>query len=142
MANRVTQYHFPSDLAQMGKVVQEVALLCDDHVERGSHADIVLTLREALVNAIVHGNKNDKSKFVTLLVELSDRGVRFTVTDEGAGFVPTQVPDPSRLDRLNKTSGRGLFLIRQLSTAVSFNTQGNQVLIEHLFPNPYHSPAP
>ncbi len=86
-----------------------------------------LALEEALMNAIKHGNRRDPSKKVHLMVELSDTRFVATVTDEGCGFDPEKVPDPTLEENLSKTSGRGISLMRLFMDDLQFNSCGNAV---------------
>jgi serine/threonine-protein kinase RsbW len=64
---------------------------------------------------------------VDIRVEVATQGFAVHVCDEGAGFDPTAIPDPTLPDRVDRPDGRGLFLIRQLVDAVSFNDRGNSI---------------
>lgn len=82
---------------------------------------------EALANAIIYGNGSDPDKRVRVEVELSAEEVALQVYDEGQGFDPTQVPDPTLPENLDGTGGRGIFLIRELMDEVRYNERGNCV---------------
>jgi len=82
---------------------------------------------EALANAMIYGNGGDPSKRVRVEVELSAGEVALQVHDEGAGFDPAQVPDPTLPENLHGTGGRGIFLIRELMDEVRYNEPGNCV---------------
>jgi serine/threonine-protein kinase RsbW len=84
-------------------------------------------LSEALSNAILRGNCEDRSKWVEVRAELVPEAIRVHVTDEGPGFDPSTVPEPIRPEQLDEARGRGLFLIRKLVDAVQFNQQGNSI---------------
>jgi len=86
-----------------------------------------LALEEALVNAIKHGHKYDRSKRAVFRYEVTDECVRAEVEDEGRGFRPEDVPDPLAEENLEKAGGRGLFLMRAYMTSVSYNERGNRV---------------
>jgi serine/threonine-protein kinase RsbW len=104
-------------------------LIVDAAVERGFDEAqvfaIKLALEEALTNAIKHGNRMDPSKQVTIDYTVTDRAVRITVCDEGGGFSPERVPDPTADVNLEKPTGRGVMLIRAYMTEVHFNRAGN-----------------
>jgi anti-sigma regulatory factor (Ser/Thr protein kinase) len=82
---------------------------------------------EALANAMIYGNGSDPHKRVRVEVELSSHEVALQVYDEGAGFDPGQVPDPTLPENLDGTGGRGIFLIRELMDEVRYNEPGNCV---------------
>ena len=75
-------------------------------------AGIELALREAVANALLHGNKYDLSKKVYLSAELHAHGLVIAIQDEGEGCEPESVPDPLAPDNLLRDSGRGMFLVR------------------------------
>ena len=90
---------------------------------------IHLAVEEAIVNAIKHGNQDDPSKFIDVLMEVSREHIRIEITDQGQGFDPTQVPDPTDDENLELPSGRGLMLMRCYMTMVEFNARGNGVIM-------------
>lgn len=89
-----------------------------------------LALEEALVNAIKHGNGLDPDKSVHVHCEINDEKIRIRIRDEGPGFDPSDVPDPTEEDNLEKPSGRGLMLMRAFMSAIEYNETGNQVTLE------------
>ncbi|HEX6912300.1 MAG TPA: ATP-binding protein [Longimicrobium sp.] len=82
---------------------------------------------EALANAMIYGNGSDPAKRVRVEVELSAHEVALQVYDEGEGFDPTVVPDPTLPENLEGAGGRGIFLIRELMDEVRYNEPGNCV---------------
>ena len=82
---------------------------------------------EALANAVLYGNQSDPAKLVRVEVALDSSRVVLHVVDEGKGFDPDTVPDPTTPDHLEQTGGRGLFLIRELMDEVEYNDRGNAV---------------
>lgn len=121
----------PSDTAQ-GHEVQERIL---SMLEERSFGDkdlfgVKLALEEAIVNAIKHGNGMDPSKSVYVNCEIDDNRVRIIIEDEGPGFDPRDVPDPTDDENLDKPSGRGLMLMRAFMTSIEYNERGNRVLLE------------
>jgi serine/threonine-protein kinase RsbW len=86
-----------------------------------------VVLSEALSNAIVRGNCEDRTKWVQVRAELVPELIRVSVTDEGPGFDPDAVPEPIRPEQLDEARGRGLYLIRKLVDSVQFNEQGNSI---------------
>lgn len=71
-----------------------------------------MSVREAMVNAVVHGNKYNRHKKVQFRVETSKEDLIVTISDEGSGFDPDVVPDPNEGENLLRQSGRGIMLIR------------------------------
>lgn len=96
--------------------------------------DLFLNIRTAIVeavsNAILHGNCNDLSKNVTLEIYKSDDQFRFIIKDQGTGFDPVKVPDPTHPDNLEKPGGRGVFIMKKLADMVNFCEEGTTVEIE------------
>jgi serine/threonine-protein kinase RsbW len=88
---------------------------------------IRLALEEAMVNAFRHGNRGDPQKTVSVDCRIDPATVRIEVEDQGEGFDPTAVPDPTELDNIEIPSGRGLMLMRAYMSEVSFSPKGNRV---------------
>lgn len=82
---------------------------------------------EALANAILYGNEGDPRKRVRVEVELSREELTLVVYDEGTGFDPRAVPDPTLPENLERAGGRGIFLLRELMDEVRYNDCGNCV---------------
>ncbi len=91
---------------------------------------IHLAAEEALVNAVVHGNRLDPAKRVHVECHVSPQVVRLEITDEGEGFDPASVPDCTLEERLESPSGRGVMLMRSFMTRIEYNERGNSVLLE------------
>jgi len=90
---------------------------------------IKLALEEGINNAIKHGNGFDASKSVEIAYNMSHQEVAITITDQGCGFDPGAVPDPTTDENLEKPCGRGIMLMRAYMDEVRFNEQGNQVFL-------------
>jgi len=88
-----------------------------------------LALDEALINAIKHGNKLDDSKTVAVDLELDDNGISITIEDEGPGYDPCSLPDPTAEENLSRPCGRGVMLMHAYMTKVKHNTKGNRVTL-------------
>jgi serine/threonine-protein kinase RsbW len=91
---------------------------------------IHLALEEALVNAIEHGNNLDATKFVHVQCRLSDDLMQIEVSDQGNGFDPDNLPDPTDRQHREIPGGRGVLLMRRFMDRVQFNEKGNAVLLE------------
>jgi serine/threonine-protein kinase RsbW len=121
----------PSERGSNRKVTDE--LLEQLGVHGWSPSDIFaihLAAEEAIVNAIVHGNKLDAQKKVHVECLVSDEVARIEVVDEGNGFDPANVPDCTQEERLEASSGRGVMLMRSFMTRIDYNAKGNGVLLE------------
>ena len=86
-----------------------------------------LALEEAFSNAVKHGNECDCSKSITVRWAVSPQKVVIVVRDEGRGFEPEQIPDPTHPDRLPLPNGRGIMLMKAYMDEVSFRDQGREV---------------
>ncbi len=91
------------------------------------YGNIMIAVTESVNNAIMHGNKNDKSKNVTLSLSLNQNIINFTIIDEGNGFDFQNLPDPTSPENIDKPSGRGIFLMKHLSDEVNFKNAGSMV---------------
>jgi serine/threonine-protein kinase RsbW len=81
-----------------------------------------LAVREAVANAIKHGNQQDPEKRVDVAVRIGDEEVEIAVADEGAGFDPSTVRDPLAPENLFRTNGRGIFYMRRFMDEVSYGS--------------------
>jgi len=117
-----------SDVSEGKQLVESLLRLMSQHgyPERDGFA-VHLALEEALANAVRHGNQRDPTKRVRIDYELNGQRLLVRVTDQGAGFAPSRVPDPTLPENLETASGRGLLLMRQFMTWIRFNRRGNQV---------------
>lgn len=100
------------------------------HWSRNDIFAVRLAVDEALVNAIIHGNGSDASKHVQFSCRIFPRTIRVEITDEGSGFDPDVLPDPTAPDRLECPSGRGVMLMRAFMSRVEFQERGNHVVLE------------
>jgi len=103
-----------------------------DEMERHKYGEVAafavkLALEESLNNAIRHGNGCDPGKRIEVRYEVNSERVVVSVVDEGPGFVPDDVPDPTVDENLEKPSGRGIMLMHAYMDEVTHNPQGNQV---------------
>jgi serine/threonine-protein kinase RsbW len=108
---------------EMLDVVQTVLLqLCAivGFDEESTH-HLNVAIRESVVNAIKHGNRQDESKRVELQFSLGDGSLEVQVRDEGSGFQPEAIPDPLAPENILKAYGRGIFFMRQFMDEVSYS---------------------
>lgn len=95
-------------------------------------ANILVSLSEAVNNAIVHGNKMNPEKKVRMKMVKDEKLLTFSVEDEGIGFNPNEVMDPTAPENIDKPTGRGIFLIRSLADSVEFFDEGRKIVITFL----------
>jgi serine/threonine-protein kinase RsbW len=120
--------HLSSDPAEARQVQEEIerALKAHNYAEAEIFA-IRLAVEEALVNAIKHGNRLDRAKKVRVAYHVRAEHFEIVVADEGPGFDPDDVPDPTAPENLERCCGRGLMLMRHYMCEVAFNRRGNSV---------------
>ena len=106
---------FPSRLSSVLKFEEEFKLVKDklglDEVKFNA---LLIASIEAVTNAIVHGNKINPKKKINISIEKLKSGVKVEVTDQGEGFNPEEVPDPTLPENLLKEGGRGIYIMRSL----------------------------
>ena len=121
----------PNDIA-VGRELLDVLLhqLEALHWMRRDIFGVHLAVDEALVNAYVHGNAMDATKHVRFCSRLSPQKVRVEITDEGPGFDPDSLPDPTDAAHLNRPGGRGVLLMRAFMSHVEFHDRGSHVVLE------------
>jgi serine/threonine-protein kinase RsbW len=95
----------------------------------GALFDIQLALAEAFANAVRHGNRGDRSKRITVRFSITPERAVIRVQDQGAGFQPSAVPDPTRPGRRLRPSGRGIMLMRARMNEVHFYNGGTEVCL-------------
>jgi anti-sigma regulatory factor (Ser/Thr protein kinase) len=124
-------FDIPNDLASIEEAVDFVVQRCpqcgDD--PRKLRLNLRVGLSEALANAMLYGNDEDPTKRVKVEVAFQGSTITARVTDEGQGFDPREVPDPTSPANLLKAEGRGIFLMRKLLDEVYFNDRGNSVTL-------------
>lgn len=94
-------------------------------IEEDKLYGIMLSVSEATTNAVYHANKQDPEKVVTVAVTAANGIFTVTVKDQGPGFNPVNIPDPTKPENLLKDSGRGLFLMKVYSRSLTFNPSPN-----------------
>jgi serine/threonine-protein kinase RsbW len=98
-------------------------------VNEDCYGNMLIAVTEAVNNAIHHGNLDNPEKFVRIGFESDDSMLTFSIKDEGPGFDYTNLPDPTDPANLDKISGRGVFLMTQLSDSIRFEDNGRQVFL-------------
>lgn len=97
------------------------------NLDPNKQCNILISLTEAVTNAIVHGNCGEEAKTVQVRSRKEKNCIALRVSDEGNGFDYESVPDPTQPENLCKCGGRGVFLMRQLSDHISFYDNGSTV---------------
>ncbi len=117
----------PKNIARIESFVE--GLVDKYHISPDVYGNILISLTEAVTNAITHGNHNDTSKRVFVKLKKRKDRIAFLVSDEGGGFDFDQLPDPTAPENLLKIGGRGVFLMKQLSDDIVFSENGSTVEI-------------
>lgn len=114
----------PENISIVEKFVDD--LRSEFNVGDEVYGNILISLTEAANNAMLHGNKADEKKEVEIQYGLDERGKNlvFIIKDQGPGFDYNSLPDPTAPENLEKTSGRGVFLMMQLADMVVFSDKG------------------
>ncbi len=110
------------------KLVDELSI--ELSLPADAYGNILIAVIEAVTNAIVHGNKRDTSKKVDITLTVNEKELVFRIEDEGPGFDFTDVPDPTRPDKIENPDGRGIFLMTHLADEVSYDKGGAVVFIK------------
>lgn len=119
-----------SNVQSLRLVERLVADICEVYdVNEDVYGNMLIAVSEAVNNAIIHGNKNDPEKFVKIGFEADDKQMTFSITDEGQGFDYSNLPDPTDPENLDKISGRGVYLMKNLSDSIRFEDEGRKVFL-------------
>ncbi|TNE62115.1 MAG: ATP-binding protein [Bacteroidetes bacterium] len=115
----------PENVCQVEPFVHELAQRFN--LSPDLHGNILVSLTEAVTNAMLHGNRGDCSKHVSISMRRQKDALSIRVSDEGPGFDPGNVPDPTCPEFLETCGGRGLYLMRHLSDGCRFISNGSTV---------------
>jgi serine/threonine-protein kinase RsbW len=135
--DRQLVFELPNDLTCIEGAVEFVLLRCEpcEEISRRLRFNFRVSLAEALANAMLYGNAGDPRKRVRVEITMDPDRVRARITDQGPGFDPNRVPDPTAPEHVDRPCGRGIFLMRQLMDEVHFNERGNAVTLVLRFPS-------
>jgi len=114
-----------NNLTQIERFVSD--LVVRFHLNEDQHGNILISLTEAVTNAMVHGNKEDVKKSVCIRTESYSDWLKITVSDQGDGFNMEDVPNPTSDERLFCLGGRGVFLMQKLCDGLCFKDNGSTV---------------
>lgn len=118
----------PSKTESLTLVENLVEEIADKHkISEETFANMMVCLNEAVINAIVHGNKQNPEKKVYVNADIERKKIIWTIADEGDGFDYNNLADPTAPENLEKLTGRGVFILKQLSDQFIFNAKGNEV---------------
>jgi serine/threonine-protein kinase RsbW len=122
------QFTIPSDDEHMRQAQRQILEELENN-RFNSHSTfaVKIALEEALINAIKHGNKRDKSKQVKIEAKITPAVAEITIEDQGPGFDRSTVPDPTEEENLEKCSGRGILLMEAYMNSVKWTNKGRRV---------------
>jgi serine/threonine-protein kinase RsbW len=136
MTEQRVSYTLDSTLETVDNAEQTaIRIAADNGFDEDEVMQIAMAVREAAVNAVLHGNAYDPGKKVMLDFERTGRDLVITIRDQGAGLDPAKIPDPLAPENLLKTSGRGIFLIRSFMDEVQIHPSqtGTEIkLVKHV----------
>lgn len=125
MSSHQRTIQFPSvvdNITVVERLIDEV--FAEYQVSEDHYGELLIAMTEAVNNAIVHGNKLDPSKQVSVTFNVEGTDMVFRVEDEGPGFDYSNLPDPTAPENIEKPHGRGVFLMRNLADECSFEDDG------------------
>jgi serine/threonine-protein kinase RsbW len=118
---KTTELSLPSRIDTVATAAAALAeFLTRSGVSDDAAFGIDLAVREAVTNAVIHGNRQDENKTVDVTLKSSPEAVEISVHDQGAGFNPEEVPDPTAAENILKASGRGIFFMRTFMDEVNW----------------------
>ena len=125
----------PSDTRLIdGVVAKALGVLAENGCSQDL-GNVQLALQEALMNAILHGNRSDPEKYVRMCMAIEEGGgILIVVKDSGSGFDPSKIPDPTMGENIYRNGGRGVFLIQQLMDEVQYKFGDGTAIIMRRHP--------
>lgn len=93
------------------------------------YGNIMISVTECVSNAIIHGNNRNKNKKVNIELKFFENQLKFIIEDQGEGFDYQSLKDPTSPEHLEKTGGRGVFIMKHLSDEVEFEDQGRKTVL-------------
>ena len=115
----------PENIAVVEKLIDKIS--ADHGIVAEHYGNVLIAMTEGVNNAIVHGNKLDETKAVSVSCAIDEKTLVFRITDEGPGFDYDNLPDPTAPENIEKPHGRGVFLMRHLADECSFEDEGRIV---------------
>lgn len=115
----------PENIILVERMIDDVCEIFSVGEEK--YGNILISVTEAVNNAILHGNKSNPAKSIDISFKSSTEDLTFVVKDEGDGFNEMQIADPTAPENLEKETGRGVFLMKKLSDKIAFEENGRKV---------------
>ena len=115
----------PENIAVVEKLIDKIS--ADHGIVAEHYGNVLIAMTEGVNNAIVHGNKLDETKSVSVSCAIDEKTLVFRIKDEGPGFDYDNLPDPTAPENIEKPHGRGVFLMRHLADKCAFEDEGRIV---------------
>ena len=125
MYKRLQIESLPNNLRIVEKVIDEVTN--ELGISQDNYGKIMVSTMEGVNNAILHGNKQMPEKYVDIVFRFKTDELQVKISDEGEGFKPEEVPDPTLPENLEELNGRGIFLMSHLADTIKYSKKGNAV---------------
>jgi serine/threonine-protein kinase RsbW len=114
-----------SNLRIVEKMIDEIT--SELGISQDCYGKIMVSAMEGVNNAIIHGNKMIPEKMVGIEIEYKNKMLKIKISDEGSGFKPEEVPDPTAHENIESLNGRGVFLMTRLADKIKYSKKGNAV---------------
>jgi serine/threonine-protein kinase RsbW len=133
LSERIYQKIVPSDpelLPELDSYITQIAL--EAGIDEDKLNSLSLSFSEAVSNSIVHGNKKDPAKNITITIKVNDSKLRVIIKDEGKGFDLQAVPDPTKPENILKDNGRGIHIMKSFLDSLTYNftPDGTETILE------------
>ena len=121
MTLETTELRLPSRIEAVSEAAAAVSEFLNRlGIDEGVAFGVDMAVREAVTNAVLHGNKLNEAKVIDLKLRNSPEAFEIIVHDQGQGFNPKDIPDPTKEENILKTSGRGIFFMRNFMDTVEW----------------------
>ena len=127
MHKQLKIYSKIGNLSIVEKTIEDV--IFEVGIPHLNYGKILVSTLEAVNNAILHGNNGIPEKMVDISIDCTGSDLTIEVSDEGTGFRPENIPDPTRPENIEAQNGRGVFLMSRLADSIKYNDQGNTVTL-------------
>jgi serine/threonine-protein kinase RsbW len=124
----IHKYKIKSKIENLRVVERAIdEITANNNINQDYYGNIMVSVMEAVNNAIIHGNKLNPRKNVEIEIFVDNDFLEVIVKDEGKGFDPTNIPDPTNPQNIQNVDGRGVFIMSKLSDEIEYNETGNSV---------------
>ncbi len=99
------------------------------HINDDIYGNIMISVTECVSNAIIHGNKQNSKKTVNIELKFLDNQIKFIIQDQGEGYDFQHLEDPTSPENLEKSGGRGVFIMKHLCDEIEFEDEGRKTIL-------------